>query len=72
VTLLFRKVYLARKKTTQDLFAIKILKKSDMVRKNMVSQVLAERKALELSNTPYVVQLYYAFQSDDSLYLVFF
>ena len=64
------KVYLARKKTTQDLYAIKILKKEDMIRKNMVAHVLAERKVLALSRNPYVVKLYYAFQSRDYLYLV--
>ncbi|KAJ3124872.1 hypothetical protein HK098_000810 [Nowakowskiella sp. JEL0407] len=66
----FGKVYLARKRTTQDLFAIKILKKEDMIRKNMVSQVLAERKVLALSRNPFVVKLYYAFQNKDYLYLV--
>ncbi|KAG9290882.1 hypothetical protein G9A89_011032 [Geosiphon pyriformis] len=66
----FGKVYLARKKTTGDLYAIKILKKVDMVRKNMVNHVLAERRVLSLSRTPYVVKLYYAFQSQDYLYLV--
>ncbi|CAG8541479.1 11750_t:CDS:10 [Ambispora leptoticha] len=66
----FGKVYLARKKTTGDLYAIKILKKVDMVRKNMVNHVLAERRVLSLSKTPYVVKLYYAFQSQDYLYLV--
>ncbi|KAL1917707.1 uncharacterized protein VTP21DRAFT_3541 [Calcarisporiella thermophila] len=66
----FGKVYLARKRTTQDLFAIKILKKDDMVRKNMVSHVLAERRVLAVSRTPFVVKLYYAFQSHDYLYLV--
>ncbi|TPX32831.1 hypothetical protein SmJEL517_g04161 [Synchytrium microbalum] len=66
----FGKVYLARKKTTQDLYAIKILKKEDMIRKNMVAHVLAERKVLALSRNPYVVKLYYAFQSRDYLYLV--
>ena len=66
----FGKVYLAKKKVTGDLFAIKILKKADMIRKNMVSQVLAERKVLALSKNPFVVRLYFAFQSKEYLYLV--
>ncbi|KAI9140186.1 serine/threonine protein kinase 15 [Paraphysoderma sedebokerense] len=66
----FGRVYLARKKTTQDLFAIKILKKDDMIRKNMVNHVLAERRVLSLSKTPHVVKLYYAFQSRFYLFLV--
>ncbi|CAG8563126.1 13629_t:CDS:10 [Dentiscutata erythropus] len=66
----FGKVYLARKKTTRDLYAIKILKKVDMVRKNMVNHVLAERRVLSLTRTPFVVKLFYAFQSQDYLYLV--
>ncbi|KAI9105007.1 serine/threonine protein kinase 15, partial [Phlyctochytrium arcticum] len=66
----FGKVYLARKRTTQDLYAIKILKKQDMIKKNMVSHVLAERNVLALSNNPFVVKLYYAFQSREYLYLV--
>ncbi|KAF9377526.1 hypothetical protein CPC16_011786 [Podila verticillata] len=66
----FGKVYLARKKTTKDLYAIKILKKADMVRKNMVNHVLAERRVLALTRTPFVVQLFYAFASKDYLYLV--
>ncbi|KAJ3181270.1 hypothetical protein HDU87_001401 [Geranomyces variabilis] len=66
----FGKVYLARKRTTQDMYAIKVLKKQDMIRKNMVSHVLAERKVLALSRNPFVVKLYYAFQSREYLYLV--
>ncbi|KAI9346542.1 serine/threonine protein kinase 15, partial [Obelidium mucronatum] len=66
----FGKVFLARKRATQDLFAIKMLKKDDMIRKNMMSQVRAEHKALTLSKNPFVVKLFYAFQSDDSLFLV--
>ncbi|KAI8824268.1 serine/threonine protein kinase 15 [Fimicolochytrium jonesii] len=66
----FGKVYLARKRTTQDLYAVKILKKQDMIRKNMVSHVLAERKVLALSRNPFVVKLFYAFQSREYLYLV--
>ncbi|KAI8621330.1 kinase-like domain-containing protein [Chytriomyces sp. MP71] len=66
----FGKVYLAKKTATQDLFAIKILKKEDMIRKNMMSQVRAEHKALTLSRNPFVVKLFYAFQSKEYLYLV--
>ncbi|ORX45049.1 kinase-like protein [Piromyces finnis] len=66
----YGKVYLARKRATQDLYAIKVMKKSDMIRKNMVSQVLAEKKVLELSRNPFVVKLYYAFHSKEYLYLV--
>ncbi|KAI9012776.1 kinase-like domain-containing protein [Gaertneriomyces semiglobifer] len=66
----FGKVYLGRKTTTQDLYAIKVLKKQDMIRKNMISHVLAERKVLSLSRNPFVVKLYYAFHSREYLYLV--
>lgn len=65
-----RRVYLSKKKVTQDFYAIKILRKEDMVRKNMVNHVLAERKVLSLANNPYVVKLFYAFQSKLFLYLV--
>lgn len=63
-------MHLAKKRTTQDLYAIKVLKKDVMVRKNMVSHVLAERKVMSLSNNPFVVKLYYAFQTNENLYLV--
>ncbi|KAJ3384018.1 hypothetical protein HDU92_003804 [Lobulomyces angularis] len=66
----FGKVYLARKCTTKDLYAIKILRKDDMIRKNMVSHVLAERKVLSFSNNPFVVKLFYAFHNLENLYLV--
>ncbi|KXS18866.1 serine/threonine protein kinase 15 [Gonapodya prolifera JEL478] len=66
----FGKVYLARKTTTQDLYAIKIMKKDTLMRKNMSSHILAERKVLALAKNPYVVRLFYAFQSKNFLYLV--
>jgi len=63
-------VYLARKTKTNDLYAIKVLKKNEMVRKNMVNHVFAERTVLSLVRTPYVVRMFFAFQSKDYLYLV--
>ena len=66
----FGRVYLAQKKRTMDYYAIKIIKKSDMVRKNMVDQVLIERDILAQAENPWVVKLFYAFQSNINLYLV--
>ncbi|KAK8771222.1 hypothetical protein V5799_025534 [Amblyomma americanum] len=65
------KVYLARKKDHSDqLFAIKVVKKSEMVHKNMVDQVLAERNALAVSCSPFVVHLFYCLQTPSCVHLV--
>ena len=64
-------VYLAKKITTGDYYAIKVLKKSDMVAKNQVTNVKAERMILmTTAESNFVVKLYYTFQSKDYLYLV--
>jgi serine/threonine protein kinase len=39
-------------------------------RKNMVDNVIAEKTALAIANNPYVVKLYYSFQSREHLFLV--
>ncbi|KAJ4925702.1 hypothetical protein JOQ06_018423 [Pogonophryne albipinna] len=66
----FGKVYLARKKSNPRLYAIKVMKKADMVVKNMTGQMKAERAALALSKSPFVVQLYYSFQTATKIFLV--
>ena len=66
----FGKVYLARKRTTQDLYAIKVLKKKDMIKKNMVNHVIAERTVLAVARNNFVVKMYFAFHSKQYLYLV--
>ncbi|KAK9828880.1 hypothetical protein WJX72_002570 [[Myrmecia] bisecta] len=66
----FGRVYLARKKTTGDLLAIKVMRKADLIRKNMVQSVKNERNILALANNPFVVRFYYSFTSKDNLYIV--
>eukprot|EP00898_Chlorokybus_atmophyticus_P004185 jgi/Chlat1/4768/Chrsp308S00818 len=68
----FGRVLLARKRTTGDLFAIKVLRKADMIRKNAVESVNVERSILSLiaSHNCHVVNFYYSFTSKDNLYLV--
>ncbi|KAK3102989.1 hypothetical protein FSP39_015560 [Pinctada imbricata] len=66
-----RKVFLGHKKTSPDkLYAIKVMKKSDMVNKNLGCQVIAERDALALSSSPFIVHLYYSLQSENNIFLV--
>ncbi|XP_059638103.1 probable serine/threonine protein kinase IRE4 isoform X2 [Cornus florida] len=66
----FGKVFLARKRATGDLFAIKELKKLDMIRKNDIERILAERNILITVRNPFVVRFFYSFTSRDNLYLV--
>lgn len=66
----FGRVFLARKRTTGDLFAIKVLKKLDMIRKNDIERILAERNILITVRNPFVVRFFYSFTCRDNLYLV--
>lgn len=66
----YGKVFLARKRTTGDLFAIKVLKKLDILRKNDIERILAERNILITVRNPFVVRFFYSFTSTDYLYLV--
>ena len=67
----YGQVYLARRKGSQKLYALKAMKKSDVCNKNMMEQVVVERDALAISSkSSYVVQLYYSFQNDKNIFLV--
>ncbi|CAI8600463.1 unnamed protein product [Vicia faba] len=66
----FGRVFLARKRATGDLFAIKVLKKADMIRKNSVQDILAERDILISIRNPFVVRFFYSFTCRENLYLV--
>ena len=67
----FGSVYLSKKKTTGDYFAVKVLKKSDMVAKNQVTNVKAERAIMMWQGeSDFVAKLYWTFSSKDYLYLV--
>ena len=67
----FGSVYLSKKKSTGDYYAIKVLKKSDMVAKNQVTNVKAERAIMMWQGeSEFVAKLYWTFASKDYLYLV--
>ncbi|XP_019200266.1 PREDICTED: probable serine/threonine protein kinase IRE [Ipomoea nil] len=66
----FGRVFLAKKRATGDLFAIKVLRKADMIRKNAVESILAERDILISVRNPFVVRFFYSFTCRENLYLV--
>uniref|UniRef100_A0A7N0TVJ7 non-specific serine/threonine protein kinase n=1 Tax=Kalanchoe fedtschenkoi TaxID=63787 RepID=A0A7N0TVJ7_KALFE len=66
----FGEVRLCRGKVSGTIYAMKKLKKSEMLSRGQVEHVRAERNLLAEVASPCVVKLYYSFQDDDYLYLV--
>jgi serum/glucocorticoid-regulated kinase 2 len=57
-------------KETGQLFAMKILRKTHLVKRRQIERTRTERKVLSIVNHPFIMKLHYAFQTDDKLYLV--
>eukprot|EP01137_Pigoraptor_chileana_P013124 Opistho-2@66285 len=66
----FGEVRLVQKSDTGHIYAMKMLRKADMLERDQVAHVRAERDILAEANNPWVVQLYFSFQDATSLYLV--
>ena len=67
----FGKVFLGtRRGQSRPVYAIKVMRKSEVVQKNMTAQVVAERNALAISRSPFCVNLFYCLQSADNVFLV--
>mgnify|MGYP001759149365 CR=1 FL=1 len=63
------RVYLVQNKEDGQLYAMKVLAKAEMIKRNKIKRVLAEQSILIASNHPFIVPLYHSFQSSDYLYL---
>ncbi|KAL7424287.1 serine/threonine protein kinase, AGC [Cryptotrichosporon argae] len=64
------KVYLVREKKTDKLFAMKVLSKKEMIKRNKIKRALAEQEILATANHPFIVTLFHSFQSSDYLFFV--
>jgi len=64
------RVFLAKKRATGDIYAIKAIKKRDLVFRNTISRLKEERDALVLAANPFVIKLFYAFSSARHVYFV--
>ena len=59
-----------KEKEEDKIYAMKIMKKLSMVKKNQVDHIKTERRILELIDHPFINKLQYAFQTESKLYLV--
>ena len=66
----FGEVRLVQKADTGHVFAMKGLRKADIVAKDQVGHVKAERDLLVVADPQWVVKMYYSFQDEEMLYLV--
>lgn len=65
----YGQVYLARKRDTKEVCALKILNKKLLFKLNETNHVLTERDILTTTRSEWLVKLLYAFQDANSLYL---
>ncbi|KAI8326457.1 kinase-like protein [Martensiomyces pterosporus] len=65
----FGQVFLARKRDTGEVCALKKMEKQLLVRLNEVQHILTERDILRTSQSPWLVKLLYSFQDPQYLYL---
>ncbi|CAG5099214.1 Oidioi.mRNA.OKI2018_I69.XSR.g16350.t1.cds [Oikopleura dioica] len=65
----FGKVLLAEHKDTKNIYAIKVLKKGQIIEDDDVECTMTERRVLELSH-PFLTTLYASFQDSERLYFV--
>jgi len=66
----FGKVVLVKFLQTNELFALKILKKKYIIKKKQIDHTKTERYVLEKLNHPFIVKLHFAFQDEKKLYFV--
>ncbi|XP_043921662.1 rho-associated protein kinase 1 [Protopterus annectens] len=66
----FGEVQLVRHKVTSMVFAMKLLSKFEMIKRSDSAFFWEERDIMAFANSPWVVQLFYAFQDDRYLYMV--
>ncbi|OLY80132.1 Serine/threonine-protein kinase sid2 [Smittium mucronatum] len=65
----YGKVFLARKRDTNEVCALKKMSKKLLFKLNEVQHILTERDILRTGNSPWLVKLLYAFQDPENVFL---
>lgn len=67
----FGKVIQVKKKDSNKVFAMKVLKKEQVIKRKQFEHTMAERRILEEIDHPFIVSLRFAFQTTQKLYMIF-
>jgi protein-serine/threonine kinase len=65
----YGKVVLVKKTDSDEILAMKILKKKEMILRKQEHHIKNERKIMEMIDHPFIIKLEYAFQNNKNLYL---
>merc|ERR1719408_1057783 len=66
----FGEVFQVKHRATNQVYAMKVLRKSKIVPGNLLRYAMTERNVLSYIHHPYIVSLYFAFQTRSYLVLV--
>ncbi|RKP38519.1 putative camp-dependent protein kinase catalytic subunit [Dimargaris cristalligena] len=66
----FGRVYLCRRHGSNEYYAMKVLRKADVVKLKQVEHINSERQILSQVNFPFIVNLHCTFQDQVSLYML--
>ena len=66
----FGKVYKVKHKKSGKIYAMKVLNKSAIIKNKLLKYANMEHKILQESSCPFILKLYYSFQTPDNLYMI--
>lgn len=66
----FGKVYMVRRVGTEEILAMKVLRKSELVKRNQVNHTMTERRIMSSIQHPFIVGLRFAFQTQTKLVMI--
>ncbi|KAJ9445533.1 putative serine/threonine protein kinase IRE4 [Diplonema papillatum] len=64
----FGRIFLVEKRSTRDLYALKVMSKNEMFHRHMTQKLLNERNIMAFTDSSLVVKLHYSFASTKYLY----
>ena len=66
----FADVWLVTNKKTDEINALKIMRKQDIILSDQIENIKTERNILAMAQNPWIVKLFSSFQDENNLYLV--